>query len=54
MTKDLKRYKQAYNLRIKGKTFTQIGSIMGVLRERARVLNAYYYYKKHKEFYSAK
>lgn len=48
-----KRYKMAYDLRKEGKTFTEIGKIMGLSRERARTLNAIYYYKKHGVFYKA-
>lgn len=47
----IKNYKKAYELRIEGKTFREIGEIMGISGERARTLNAYYYYRKHGRFY---
>jgi len=53
MAKNLKRYRQAYELRQKGLTFREVGETMGISRERARTLYAYYYYKKHKRFYNA-
>jgi len=53
MAKNLKRYKQAYDLRTEGKTFREVGEVMGISRERVRTLYSYYYYKKHKRFYNA-
>jgi len=53
MAKNLKRYKQAYDLRGQGKTFREVGETMGISGERARTLHAYYYYKKHKKFYNS-
>lgn len=54
MAKNLKRYKQAYDLRTEGKTFREIGEVMGVSTERARTLNNYYFFKLHKRFYKAR
>ena len=53
MAKNLKRYRQAYELRQAGKTFREVGEIMGISIEWARTLYGYYYYKKHKKFYNS-
>jgi len=53
MAKDLKRYRQAYELRQAGKTFREVGETMGISIEWARTLYGYYYYKKHKKFYNS-
>ncbi len=41
MTRNLKKYYQAWYLRQQGKTLKEIGDIMGFSRERARVMINY-------------
>ena len=41
MTKNLKRYYQAWELRQQGKTFKEIGDVMDFGRERARFMVKY-------------
>ena len=38
MTKRSAEYKQAYEFRLQGKTYTEIGNILGVTRQYARLL----------------